>query len=161
MTAPTQAAAVARRPELSPFVLNVLVATYLIAICNTTFWGHLFRIFDGRPVTAVVFAGAVWALMLLVVSILAVRRAQKLLIGPWPHRLSIDTSKLGDFDYGPHSMVPLQKEAIRWFDYWLKGKPRLENALAICLDYSVAKGGVLVACRLTEKKGKLITTFVT
>lgn len=51
----------------------------------------------------------------------AVRRAQKLLIGPWPHRLSIETSKLGDFDYGPQSMVPLVKEAIRWFDYWLKG----------------------------------------
>ncbi len=50
-----------------------------------------------------------------------VRRNQKLLVGPWPHRLSIDSSKLGDFDYGPHSMVPLQKEAIRWFDYWLKG----------------------------------------
>jgi putative CocE/NonD family hydrolase len=50
-----------------------------------------------------------------------VRRHQKLLIGPWPHRLSIDSSKLGDFDYGPHSMVPLHKEAIRWFDYWLKG----------------------------------------
>jgi putative CocE/NonD family hydrolase len=50
-----------------------------------------------------------------------VRRAQKLLIGPWPHRLSTDTSQLGDFDYGPHSMVPLHKEAIRWFDHWLKG----------------------------------------
>jgi putative CocE/NonD family hydrolase len=49
-----------------------------------------------------------------------VRRNQKLLIGPWPHRLSTDSSKLGDFDYGPHSMVPLHKEAIRWFDYWLK-----------------------------------------
>lgn len=68
---------VARRPELSPFVLNVLVATYLLAICNSTFWGHLFRIFEGRSVTALVFAGAVWALMLLVVSVLAVRRAQK------------------------------------------------------------------------------------
>ena len=50
-----------------------------------------------------------------------IRRSQKLLIGPWPHRLSIDTSKLGDFDYGAHSMVPLVKESIRWFDYWLKG----------------------------------------
>jgi putative CocE/NonD family hydrolase len=50
-----------------------------------------------------------------------VRRNQKLLIGPWPHRLSTDSSKLGDFDYGPQSVVPLQKEAIRWFDYWLKG----------------------------------------
>lgn len=67
----------ARRPELSPFVLNALVATYLLAICNTTFWGHLFRIFEGRTVTALVFAGAVWALMMLVVSVLAVRRAQK------------------------------------------------------------------------------------
>jgi hypothetical protein len=50
-----------------------------------------------------------------------VRRSQKLLVGPWPHRLSTESSKLGDFDYGPGSMVPLQKEAIRWFDYWLKG----------------------------------------
>ncbi len=49
------------------------------------------------------------------------RRSQKLLIGPWPHRLSTDSSKLGDFDYGPHSMVPLYKEAVRWFDFWLKG----------------------------------------
>lgn len=55
-----------------------------------------------------------------------VRRSQKLLIGPWPHRLSIDTSKLGDFDYGSHSMVPLVKETIRWFDYWLKG---IENGV--------------------------------
>lgn len=31
--------------------------------------------------------------------------------------------------------------------YWLKGKPRIENKKAICLDYSVAKGGHLVAYR--------------
>jgi len=77
MTDPTQASPLAHRPELSPFVLNALVATYLLAICNSTFWGHLFRIFEGRSVTALVFAGAVWALMLLVVSVLALRRAQK------------------------------------------------------------------------------------
>jgi lipid A ethanolaminephosphotransferase len=73
----TQASKATHGPELSPFMLNVLVATYLLALCNTTFWGHLFRIFEGRTVTALVFAGAVWALMLLVVSVLAVRRAQK------------------------------------------------------------------------------------
>jgi lipid A ethanolaminephosphotransferase len=65
------------RPELSAFTLNALVATYLLALCNATFWGHLFRIFDGRAVTAAVFAGAVWALLLLVISVIAVRRAQK------------------------------------------------------------------------------------
>jgi len=57
---------------------------------------------------------------------LEMRRSQKLLVGPWPHRLSTETSKLGDFDYGPGSIVPLQKEAIRWFDYWLKG---VENGI--------------------------------
>ncbi len=62
---------------LSPLALNAAVATYLMALCNSTFWGHLFRIFDGRTVAALVFAGAVWALMLLVISVLAVRRAQK------------------------------------------------------------------------------------
>jgi lipid A ethanolaminephosphotransferase len=77
MTSSTQAPSLASRPELSPFLLNALVATYLLAVCNATFWGHLFRIFEGRTITALVFAGAIWALMLLVISILAVRRAQK------------------------------------------------------------------------------------
>lgn len=40
MTDPTQASPAARRPELSPFVLNALVATYMLAICNTTIPGH-------------------------------------------------------------------------------------------------------------------------
>jgi len=66
-----------QRPALGPVLLNVLVASYLVALTNGSFWGHLFRIFDGRPIAALVFAGAVWALMLLVISALAVRRAQK------------------------------------------------------------------------------------
>jgi lipid A ethanolaminephosphotransferase len=77
MSARPQTAAAHRRPILSPFALNLVVTAYLMALCNATFWGHLFRIFDGRPVAALVFAGAVWALMLLVISLLAVRRAQK------------------------------------------------------------------------------------
>ncbi len=52
------------------------------------------------------------------------RGNHKLLVGPWPHALSApfhSTGKLGDIDYGPQSIVLLPKEAIRWFDYWLKG----------------------------------------
>jgi lipid A ethanolaminephosphotransferase len=66
-----------KRPTLGPVLLNALVATYLLALCNATFWGHLFRIFEGRTAAALVFAAAVWALLLLVISLLAVRRAQK------------------------------------------------------------------------------------
>jgi hypothetical protein len=40
--------------------------------------------------------------------------------------------------------------------YWLKGDPKFENPLAICLDYSVAKGGQLVACRMSEKGMELV-----
>lgn len=64
-------------PTLSPLALNALVATYLLLMLNTTFWGHLFRIFEGRTVTALVFAGAIWALMMVVISTLALRRMQK------------------------------------------------------------------------------------
>jgi lipid A ethanolaminephosphotransferase len=67
----------ANAPVLSPLALNLAVATYLMALCNQTFWGHLLRIFDGWTVAAVVFAAAVWALVLLVISLLAVRRLQK------------------------------------------------------------------------------------
>jgi lipid A ethanolaminephosphotransferase len=64
-------------PVVSPFALNAAVATYLMVLGNRTFWGHLLRIFNGWSVAALVFAGAVWALMLLVISILAVRWLQK------------------------------------------------------------------------------------
>jgi len=53
-----------------------------------------------------------------------VRQNQKLIIGPWAHALSApfhNDSKIGDFDYGKHSIVPLGMEAVRWFDYRLKG----------------------------------------
>ncbi|WP_431301000.1 phosphoethanolamine transferase [Tabrizicola sp. BL-A-41-H6] len=65
------------RPAVSPFALNVAVAIYLMALCNQTFWGHLFRIFEGHTVTALIFAAAIWALTFLVIAFIAVRRAQK------------------------------------------------------------------------------------
>lgn len=36
--------------------------------------------------------------------------------------------------------------------YWLKGIPEIENKKAVCLDYSVAKGGKLVAYRWSGEK---------
>ncbi len=65
------------RPALSPFVLNALVATYLLAACNGTFWSHLLRIFGNRPLAGVGFALVIWALILLTISLMAVRRLQK------------------------------------------------------------------------------------
>ena len=44
--------------------------------------------------------------------------------------------------------------------YWLKNKPLLENPKAICLDYSVAKKGILVGCRLIKSGDNLKMEFV-
>lgn len=65
------------RPVLSPFVLNLLVATYLMALCNATFWGKIFHLFEKNLASGLMFAGAVWAIMLLLISLVAIRWAQK------------------------------------------------------------------------------------
>lgn len=40
-----------------------------------------------------------------------------------------------------------QDKPVFFGHYWLPGKPKLENKKAICLDYSVAKGGILTGFR--------------
>jgi putative CocE/NonD family hydrolase len=47
-------------------------------------------------------------------------RQSKLIIGPWPHKLST-SSHLGDVDFGAKSVVDLDALETRWFDHWLKG----------------------------------------
>ncbi|MFC1993174.1 CocE/NonD family hydrolase [Chloroflexota bacterium] len=51
------------------------------------------------------------------------RRNQKIIIGPWPHNnyMTINQSKVGDFELG-HAAIPnAEALAFRWFDHWLKG----------------------------------------
>jgi len=45
---------------------------------------------------------------------------QKLVVGPWGHT---DTAsrKIGDLDFGPQALIDLQRDYLRWFDFWLKG----------------------------------------
>lgn len=39
------------------------------------------------------------------------------------------------------------EKAVFFGHYWLRGKPVLDGSQAVCLDYSVAKDGKLVAYR--------------
>jgi hypothetical protein len=48
-----------------------------------------------------------------------------------------------------------EKTPVFFGHYWLKGLPNIENDSAICLDYSVAKGGKLVAYRFDKNNGTL------
>jgi putative CocE/NonD family hydrolase len=47
-------------------------------------------------------------------------RQSKLIVGPWVHALSI-SSKVGDVDFGMHSMQDLDTLEFRWLEQWLKG----------------------------------------
>ncbi len=49
-----------------------------------------------------------------------VRRAQRLMIGPWPHAIN-SSNKLGQIDFGPTAVIDMNGYWLRWFDYWLKG----------------------------------------
>jgi len=52
------------------------------------------------------------------------RKAQKLIVGPWTHRLGDYglNSKTGDIDFGPNVVVDLMNEHTRWLNYQLKGE---------------------------------------
>jgi putative CocE/NonD family hydrolase len=45
---------------------------------------------------------------------------QKLLIGPWPHRINT-TSRFGAIDFGDEGIINLFEVQRKWFDFWLKG----------------------------------------
>ena len=49
-----------------------------------------------------------------------IRRSQRILVGPWPHGLS-RSSRTGEVDFGPDSLIDLEALTLRWNDYWLKG----------------------------------------
>jgi hypothetical protein len=59
----------------------------------------------------------------------------------------IDVSELKSNDY-----YQSKDKKIFFGHYWLKGEPSLYKENICCLDYSVAKGGKLVAYRLNEEK---------
>ena len=47
-------------------------------------------------------------------------RKSKIIMGPWPHALGL-SRRTGDIDFGESSLLDLEDEERRWFDYWLKG----------------------------------------
>jgi putative CocE/NonD family hydrolase len=47
-------------------------------------------------------------------------KAHRVLIGPWPHNMSL---KFKDVDFGREAAVPLRSLQLGWFDHWLRGKP--------------------------------------
>ncbi|WP_050525277.1 phosphoethanolamine transferase [Pseudorhodobacter ferrugineus] len=66
-----------RRPTVNALVLNVATALFILAAHNVTFWGRVGVAFDGHVLTVAIFAGAIFALTLLLIALFAVRWLQK------------------------------------------------------------------------------------
>ena len=49
------------------------------------------------------------------------REYTRLIVGPWPHALSAST-KAGEIDFGPDSLVDLEQMERDYLAYWLKGR---------------------------------------
>jgi len=47
------------------------------------------------------------------------REGQRLVVGPWVHLTW--QQKVGQLDFGPEAVNPMQSLMLRWYDYWLKG----------------------------------------
>lgn len=54
------------------------------------------------------------------------RNGQRLIIGPWSHS-GAGASKVGGVDFGKAAALDTKQAEIRYFDYWLKGKPNGVN----------------------------------
>lgn len=53
------------------------------------------------------------------------RRYQRLIVGPWTHaRPTLESTRIGDMDYGPIAGVSAQGLYERWFAYWLQSGDR-------------------------------------
>lgn len=50
------------------------------------------------------------------------RKGQRMIIGPWPHGWNVST-KTGDLEFGPESIIAIESLLLEWFDHWLKDGP--------------------------------------
>jgi hypothetical protein len=67
----------------------------------------------------------------------------------------LPSAELDISEYHYHEEAP-----VFFGHYWLDGIPRIEAENAVCLDYSVAKGGHLVAYRWNENIPLLPSFFM-
>ncbi|MEF3048192.1 phosphoethanolamine transferase [Pseudotabrizicola sp. L79] len=65
------------RPRMTHLTLNLIGATYILAVLNSGFWQRMSELFGQHPVSFAAFAVAGWALTLLLVELLGPGALQK------------------------------------------------------------------------------------
>ncbi|MFN3722203.1 MAG: phosphoethanolamine transferase [Paracoccaceae bacterium] len=65
------------RPTVTQTVLNLVIASYIMAVLNTGFWARVVQIFPNAIVQQALFGLGIWALTLLVLELLGPWRLQR------------------------------------------------------------------------------------
>jgi putative CocE/NonD family hydrolase len=55
-----------------------------------------------------------------------VRKAQRLIVGPWPH--GVNVQKVGQVDFGPQSKIDLSGIELRWLNHYMMGEQNGEQS---------------------------------
>jgi hypothetical protein len=63
-------------------------------------------------------------------------------------------------EFRQHAQVEPSAKPVFFGHYWLTGAPSLQTARAACVDYSVGKGGPLVAFRFDGERDLAADHFV-
>ena len=72
----------------------------------------------------------------------------------------LEGRKIMSGDIAENSYYSENAPPVFFGHYWLKGEPVLQKSNAICLDYSVAKGGKLIAYRFNGEKELTLKSLV-
>lgn len=54
-----------------------------------------------------------------------IRKAQRLIVGPWPH--GVNLRKVGQVDFGPQAIIDLDGKELRWLNHYVKGEQNGEQ----------------------------------
>lgn len=65
------------RPTLSPLMLKLITAAFMLAVHNNTFWSRAGSVFDGEPGNLIQFGIIVFAVILFTLAVLTLPRLQK------------------------------------------------------------------------------------
>lgn len=68
---------ISKRPTLPGWALTLLAAVFIMALHNATFWQRNFQLFEGNWPLVLVFGAAVWALTVLIATLIGFRWLQK------------------------------------------------------------------------------------
>lgn len=96
---------------------NNVYSEHPLPVMNVTGWYDLFQVGSIENYTRMMAKAPA-----------AIRRAQRLIVGPWPH--GVNLRKVGQVDFGSQAIIDLSGKELRWLNHYVKGEKNGEQTVA-------------------------------